>query len=154
MLQRLKSAYRVGFDFRGLALFLLIMIPNFIWFFVPAPRDILRLDSKTPSWDLAASCFQVLLVFSLCAVKHVSSGALSYKRISFWLAVVFCGSYFLGWLLYYRGIAVPAVIFSLCLFPCASFFAFAWNRKNLFAMVFSVLFALCHLAGTIINFLL
>lgn len=47
--------YRVGFDFRGLILFLIIMIPNFIWFIVPAPNDILRNDSLTPHIDMIAS---------------------------------------------------------------------------------------------------
>lgn len=32
--------YRFGFDFWGLILFLLVMVPNFIWFAVPAPNDV------------------------------------------------------------------------------------------------------------------
>ena len=34
--------YKFGFEINGLVLFLVIMVPNFIWFFVPAPNDILR----------------------------------------------------------------------------------------------------------------
>ena len=42
-------------DVSGLLLFLIIMIPNFIWFAVPAPNDILRTDSITGTFDTVAS---------------------------------------------------------------------------------------------------
>lgn len=54
------SHYRFGFDPWGLLLFLLVMLPNFIWFAVPAPNDILRTDSVTPVVDAVGSVFQVL----------------------------------------------------------------------------------------------
>ena len=34
--------YRFGFEPWGLLLFLVVMLPNLIWFAVPAPNDILR----------------------------------------------------------------------------------------------------------------
>ena len=58
--------YRFGFDFRGLLLFLLVMLPNFIWLAVPVPNDVLRADSVTPVVDVIASVFAVChLVFAL-----------------------------------------------------------------------------------------
>ncbi len=30
--------YKIGFDIWGALLFLIIMIPNFIWFVIPAPN--------------------------------------------------------------------------------------------------------------------
>ena len=33
--------YKIGFDICGLITFVVMMIPNFIWFAVPAPNDIL-----------------------------------------------------------------------------------------------------------------
>ena len=60
--------YRFGFDPWGLLLFLLVMLPNFIWFAVPAPNDILRADSVTPVVDAIGSVFQVLTVACLCFV--------------------------------------------------------------------------------------
>ncbi len=47
--------YRLRFDIWGLLLFLIIMAPNFIWFAVPAPNDVLRTDSVTETLDTAAS---------------------------------------------------------------------------------------------------
>ena len=58
--------YRIGFDIWGLIIFIIIMIPNFIWFVVPAPNDILRGESITETVDAIASICQVLMVMSLC----------------------------------------------------------------------------------------
>lgn len=41
------------------------MIPNFIWFAVPAPNDILRTESVTEVADLIASICQVLMILSI-----------------------------------------------------------------------------------------
>ena len=58
--------YRFGLDIWGLALFFLIMIPNFIWFAIPAPHDILRVESVTPIVDTIASIAQVIMIICLC----------------------------------------------------------------------------------------
>ncbi len=62
------NQYRFGFDPWGLILFLLVMLPNFIWFAVPTSNDILRADSATPVVDAIGSVFQVLTVACLCFV--------------------------------------------------------------------------------------
>ena len=58
--------YKLGFDIWGALLFLIIMVPNFIWFVVPAPNDILRADSITKTLDTVASVCQVLMIIVLC----------------------------------------------------------------------------------------
>lgn len=57
--------YRIGFDIWGLIIFIIIMVPNFIWFVVPAPNDIFRGESITETVDAIASICQVLMVMSL-----------------------------------------------------------------------------------------
>lgn len=42
--------YRIGFDIWGLIIFIIIMVPNFIWFVVPAPNDIFRGESITETY--------------------------------------------------------------------------------------------------------
>ena len=44
--------YKIGFDIWGLITFIIMMIPNFIWFAVPAPNDILRGESITKTVDV------------------------------------------------------------------------------------------------------
>ncbi len=52
--------YRLGFDGWGLLLFLVIMSPNFVWFAVPAPKDVLRAASVTAALDAFASVYHLL----------------------------------------------------------------------------------------------
>ena len=58
--------FKFGFNIYGLLLFLIIMIPNFIWFAVPAPNDVLRTESVTEVIDTITSVCQVLMVIALC----------------------------------------------------------------------------------------
>lgn len=60
--------YKIGFDIWGLILFLVIMLPNFIWFVVPDVNDVLRNNSITPYIDMIASIFQVAMVVALCII--------------------------------------------------------------------------------------
>lgn len=46
--------YKLSFEICGLLLFLIVMIPNFIWFAIPAPNDILRTKSITETVDTVA----------------------------------------------------------------------------------------------------
>ena len=65
--------YKFGFNIYGLLLFLIIMIPNFIWFAVPAPNDVLRVELVTEVIDAIASVCQVLMVISLCIFANIKS---------------------------------------------------------------------------------
>lgn len=60
--------YKIGFDFWGLLLFIVIIIPNFIWFAVPVPNDVLRTQSATEVIDTIGSVCQALMVAALCLV--------------------------------------------------------------------------------------
>lgn len=58
-----SKKYKFGFDIWGMIVFLIIMLPNFIWFAVPAPNDILRTESITVIIDAIGSICQVLMIF-------------------------------------------------------------------------------------------
>ena len=145
--------YRFGFDFWGLLLFLLVMLPNFIWFAVPAPNDVLRTDSITPVVDIIASVCQVLTIACLCFLINEERGKLRFSPLV--IAAVICVAiYYLGWALYYSGIANTWVILLLTLPPCLAFILFAIDRKNLPAMLFASVFAVGHLIFALVNFVL
>ncbi len=144
--------YRFGFDPWGLLLFLLVMLPNFIWFAVPAPNDILRADSATPVVDAIGSVFQVLTVACLCFVIHNDRSKLRFSSLI--IATVVCVAiYYIGWVLYYTASVNPIVIFLLTLPPCLAFIFFAADRKNLPAILFATAFAVCHLVFAVANFI-
>ena len=149
---KLFHKYKFGFDVSGLILFLLVMLPNFIWFAVPAPNDVLRTESATPIIDAIASVCQVMTVACLCFVINKERGKLRFSPLV--IATMVCVIvYYIGWLLYYTGIVNVWVILLLTIPPCLAFILFAADRKNLPAVVFATAFAVCHLIFAIMNFI-
>lgn len=145
--------YKFSFDILGLAVFMLIMIPNFIWFAVSAPNDILRSESKTAVIDTIGSVCQALFVAALCFIanKNRSKFRVAPKIIA---AVCCVLIYFVGWGFYYAGITTPPVIICLTLPPCLAFLFFALDRKNFIAVIFIVSYMVCHFIYGLINFML
>ena len=145
--------YRFGFDVAGLILFLLVMAPNFIWFAVPTQNDVLRAESVTPVVDMIASVCQILTVACLCFVINKERSKLWFSPLVV-AAVVCITIYYSGWVLYYSGIVSTWVILLLTFPPCLAFIFFAADRKNLPAVLFAAVFAVCHLIFGIVNYLL
>lgn len=146
------STYRFGFDVLGMILFLLVMLPNFIWFAVPAPNDVLRTESVTHVVDVVASVCQVLTVACMCFVIHKERRKLRFSPLV--IATVVCiVVYYAGWVLYYTGNASTWVILLLTIPPCLAFILFAVDRKNFLAVLFATVFAVCHLIFAIMNFI-
>ena len=145
--------YRFGFDIMGLVLFLIVMIPNFIWFAVPAQNDILRNESVTALVDTIGSICQVLFVSFLCVIINKEKNKLHFSPLII-LTVICIILYFTGWILYYNGITNSLVIIILTLSPCLAFIFFALDRKNIIAVVPAVCFTICHLIYGVVNFVL
>ncbi len=145
--------YKFGFDIWGLVIFLIVMIPTFIWSAVPAPNDILREESITPIIDVIGSVCQVLFVVILCFLinKDCKKMRLSSLIIAAIISIII---YFAGWIFYYCGNTSPLVIMALTLPPCFAFFSFALDRRNILAVFPIVCFTVCHLVYGIVNFCL
>ena len=145
--------YRFAFDPWGLLLFLLMMLPNFVWFAVPAPNDILRQESVTPVVDGIASVCQGLLAAALCAIVNREREK---PRLTPLAAASLCcgGLYAAGWVGYYAGFAGPPVVALLTLPPCLCFLFFALDRKNGIAVIPITVFTVCHLIYGIANFMI
>lgn len=137
----------------GLVLFLIVMIPNFIWFAVPAPNDILRNESVTALVDTIGSICQVLFVSFLCVIINKEKNKLHFSPLII-LTVICIILYFTGWILYYNGITNSLVIIILTLSPCLAFIFFALDKKNIIAVVPAVCFTICHLIYGVVNFVL
>ena len=143
--------YRLGFDPWGLGLFLLIMMPNFVWFAVPAPNDILRAESVTPVIDMFAQVLQTITVAALCGVANITQGR---PKRGYQISIAVCvGLYFTGWAIYYTGITSAIIILDLCLAPCGALLLYALTRKNITAVISAGGFTLCHLFYGIVNFI-
>lgn len=145
--------YRLGFDIWGLVIFLIVMIPTFIWSAVSAPNDILRKESITPIIDTIGSVCQVLLAAMLCVLINKERKKLRFSPLII-AAIISIIIYFAGWIMYYCGNTSPLVIMALTLPPCLAFLFFALDRRNLLAVISVVCFTVCHLIYGIVNFIL
>lgn len=144
--------YKIGFDIWGLITFIIIMIPNFIWFEVPAPNDILRRVPITETVDAIASICQVLMIMSLCIFINQNRR----KSITRFIiaTIICCLLYFLCWIFYYVGMTNDFVILGLIFFPCLTFLFFAIARKNRVAIIPISIFTICHLIYGMVNYII
>lgn len=145
--------YTFGFDVWGLLLFIIVMIPNFIWFIVPAPNDILRSDSITEAVDMLASVCQVLMVAALCIFRNKESKKLCISPLII-AAAGCCLLYYAGWIVYYLGTVNMIVISALTLPPCLAFLFYAIDRRNGIAAAPITVFTICHLIYGTVNFII
>ncbi len=146
----MMKKYKMGFDIWGLITFIIIMIPNFIWFAVPAPNDILRGESVTETVDTIASICQVLMLMSLCTIINQNRKKISITRFII-ATIICCLLYFLCWIFYYAGVTNAIVILGMIIFPCLTFLFFAIDRKNMIAIIPISIFSICHLIYGMVN---
>lgn len=148
----LKKNYKFGFEIWGLILFLIIMLPNFIWFAVPAPNDILRAESVTKIADAIGSVCQVAMVAVLCAIIHKECKKFSITPLI--LTVIGCCLvYYLCWILYYTSMTNAVIIMGMTVVPCLAFLFFALDRKNWIALIPIGVFTVCHVIFGVVNFI-
>lgn len=145
--------YKFCFDIWGLVLFLIIMLPNFIWFAVPAPNDILRADSITPTVDAIGSLCQIFFIIALCIIQRKSTSKIQVNSLII-MVIASVLLYFIGWIFYYVGITNPLIILLLTIPPCIAFILFAIDRKNIIALMPAIVFTICHITYAIINFII
>lgn len=144
--------YKLSFGIWGLLLFLIVMIPNFIWFVIPAPNDILRANSITETIDIVASVCQVLMIVALCIFRNRESKKLCITPFMI-ISAGCCLLYFVSWIVYYGGIVNAIVILGLTIPPCLAFLFFAIDRKNGIALIPISVFTICHLIYGVVNFI-
>lgn len=144
--------YKLSFEIWGLLLFLIVMIPNFIWFAIPAPNDILRAESITEMVDTVASVCQILMIVSICIFRNRESKKLCIS--SFVIMVTVCYLlYVASWIAYYNGMTNAIVILGLTIPPCLAFLFFAIDRKNGIALIPISIFTICHVVYGVANFI-
>ncbi|MCM1102579.1 MAG: hypothetical protein NC409_00620 [Clostridium sp.] len=148
-----KQNYKMGFDLAGFILFLGVMLPNLIWFAVPAVNDVLRRESVTPVVDQIGSVFQVTMIASLCIIVNQNCRKPMKKVWSGGIAALVV-LYYAGWCFYYSGSASPIVILDLCIAPCLAFVLFSAVRKNAAAFLSAAIFMICHVLFGVVNFMM
>ena len=144
--------YKLSFEIWGLLLFLIVMIPNFIWFAIPAPNDILRAKSITEMVDTVASVCQILMIVAICIIRNRESKKLCISPFIIMAAACYL-LYVASWIAYYSGMTNVVVILGLTIPPCLAFLFFAIDRKNGIALIPISIFTICHLVYGVVNFI-
>ena len=144
--------YKLSFEICGVLLFLIVMIPNFIWFAIPAPNDILRAKSITETVDTVASVCQILMIVAICIFRNRESKKLCITPHIIMVAICYL-LYVASWIAYYNGMANVIVILGLTIPPCLAFLFFAIDRKNGIALIPISIFTICHLVYGVVNFI-
>lgn len=144
--------YKITLNPSAIALFLIIMLPNFYWLAFPAAKDILRAPSVTESLDTVASIFQIIMIAALCLTANKTCEKVKYTPLIAAVTASIC-LYYAMWVCYYFAIINAYVILVLCTAPCIALLLFSIDRKNIFAIISSSMFLCCHLAYGIINFI-
>lgn len=144
--------YKLSFEIWGLLLFLIIMIPNFIWFAIPAPNDILRAKSITEMVDTVASVCQILMIVAICIIRNRESKKLCISPFIIMAAACYL-LYVASWIAYYSGMTNVVVILGLTIPPCLAFLFFAIDRKNGIALIPISIFTICHVVYGVANFI-
>lgn len=148
----MNKKYKLGLDIRGLGLFLLIMLPNIIWFVIPAPNDVLRNKSVTPVIDTIGSVFQMIFIITLCTLKRVEVNRIKLSKLIIGMFVMLA-CYYVGWIIYYCGIVNPIVNLVLAIAPCSAFILYVIDRKNVPALISVTIFTVCHVIFAVMNFM-
>lgn len=143
----------MGFDIWALVVFLIIMIPNFIWSVVPAPNDILRTESATKVIDTIGSIFRVLMIFTLCVFINPERKKLSFTKTIIAM-ICCCVIYYCCWVFYYLGVTNGVVILGLTIPPCMTFLFYAIDRRNYISIIPIAIFTVCHIVFGVVNFII
>ena len=142
-MKTILKKYTFGFDVVALILFMAIMIPNFIWFAVPAPNDILRKPSITPIIDIISSVTQVLMIASLLFIKNKDFVKLKISPLTV-TVTVFYMEYITAWIFYFIGIVNIPIFLFLSIAPCMAYLLYAIYRRNFIAVIPTAIFTVCH----------
>lgn len=145
----MSSSKTFSFDWRGLVLFLLIMIPNLIWFACPAPDDVLRHTTDHKILDSIMSVTQIAMVVSLC-ISGKQTKQNSWQRYA--TILLFVLLYYGFWLLYYQATTNAMILWGLTIFPCLAFLLLARAEESKLALFLTILFTICHMVNTFLSF--
>ena len=141
--------YCFGFDWRGLLLFALIMLPNILWALLAGESDLLMRPTATPGLDMAVSICQALTIAGMLCLRRRDMPPL--KTLG---PLLFVAAYLLMWILYGLGMTHPAVLLGLAVFPCAAILLHLIGRRSIPALLPASLFTAGHAVSTLINFIL
>lgn len=149
------NGYRIGADRLALAFVGVMLLPNLVsWILCGALAGQLppyRNPYARNGVNIAAAVFLGLSLIPLVGVVRRER-----KKFSLFSA---CGTvtflavmlYYISWIFYFCDYGNVAVLLFLAFCPAAAFLCFEGERRNFFAMAPTALFAVLHIAATVMS---
>lgn len=143
--------YHFGISTPGILAVALIMLPNLAYFLATPPNDFLNENSAVNDlWNLVENSGRFGLMLALCFVVHVAPRRNLLVR---GLAVASILAYYGLWWSYFMGVVNHWLLLGLAFFPALFFLLVSWQQRNVIALFFASVFAVVHVATTIVKFL-
>ena len=150
-MKNIKDSF--NFDIYSFILIFIIMIPNCIYFLYPTQNDILNY-SNTKILDFLCNISRITLIISLLFFKSNKKYLnRTLKNCLIFLIYFMIILYFCGWILYYLDIVNLYIILDLTIAPSFSLILYSIYRYNIVAFIFALIFTICHIIDTILNFI-
>lgn len=151
-----KNSLYCSFSLRGLIIFLLVLLPNVIFFAFPNATSQDALEDKNAAISFAQNFFQLALLFMLVIVKSSKKNSIRDTKII--IAVVFLFLYYLLWLRYFLGGMDYSIIsgsipvsLAMAVFPAIYFILAELWLENKIGAVVALGFGIAHAVNTYLN---
>lgn len=151
-----KNKLYCSFSLRGLVIFLLVLLPNLIFFTFPSETSQNVLEDKSAWISFLQNFFQLVLVFMLVVVKSTKKNRIFDIRII--VASIFLVLYYVLWVRYFIGGRDYSIISSsmtismaMAAFPAIYFIlAELWLENKIGAFI-ALCFGIAHVVNTYLN---
>lgn len=142
----LFKKYKFGFDVWGLVLFAVLMLPNIVYWCIPAFNDL----GGNSTLDIIATVFEVMGIALLIFVVQKEQKRRYFFDSLYLTASLFVVFYYVAWILYFCGFNQMSIIVFLAVCPCAALLLYEIERKNLPALLPTAVFAVLHVISVLI----
>lgn len=143
---KLFKSYKWGIDFLGVLLTALLLLPNIVYWCIPAFGG---LDGQK-TLAVFAYIFAVIGIAALIALEHKERPPFAYFTLPGTLTWLFLLLSYVAWIFFYCGFQNVAVALFLAACPGVSFVSFAFARKNYPAAVPAALYTFLHFLAVLV----
>lgn len=145
-MKRFFGNYKIGFDLWGFILFAVLMIPNIVYWCLPAFNDL----GGNALLDFIALFFEVPSIVFLIVMKRKHPERRHLFDSLYIMTAAMVLFYYVAWIVYFCGFNQLNVILFLTVCPCAALLLYELERKNLLALFPTAVFSVLHIVSAFI----
>lgn len=151
---RSASRYRLRFSLAGFVAFVVPMIPNVVWAFVPRAGPPLPVNDSVATFiEVSGAVSQVLMIALLVMVVNTRRQSLSSKKFVAAVGAACLIGYLVLWVVYFTAPITPMLLLMMAVLPSAYFICVCLYLENYPSLVPATLFALIHISTTATSYL-